>query len=122
MVAFATIEGARAVGLDHLIGSLTPGKAADVILVRTDDIAMAPLNHPYGALVYNAHPGMVDTILVNGDIVKRHGTLQHVDVQRLRRVAEDSRDFLFGDAYKTSRIADARPGGTWIPAPYVPDV
>jgi cytosine/adenosine deaminase-related metal-dependent hydrolase len=122
VVAFATIEGARAVGLDHLIGSLTPGKAADLILVRTDDIAMAPLNHPYGALVYNAHPGMVDTILVNGEIVKRHGTLQTVDLQRLRRLAEDSRDFLFRDAYKTSRIADARPGGTWIPAPYVPDV
>jgi 5-methylthioadenosine/S-adenosylhomocysteine deaminase len=120
VVSFATIEGARTLGLDDRIGSLTPGKAADVILVATDQLALSPLNHAYGALVYNSHPGLVDTVLVNGAIVKHNGTLQHLDAARLRRLAEGSRDFLFADAQRTTHLSEARPGGSWIPRPYVP--
>ncbi|HEY6759152.1 MAG TPA: amidohydrolase family protein [Baekduia sp.] len=122
VVAFATIEGARAVGLDHRIGSLTPGKDADVIVVRTDSLGLSPLNHPYGALIYNAHPGLVDTVLVQGRIVKRDGRLTEVDHGSLRRLAESSRDYLLGQARHQPAIADACCGGTWIPRPYVPQV
>jgi cytosine/adenosine deaminase-related metal-dependent hydrolase len=120
VVAFATIEGARAVGLDRRIGSLTPGKDADVIVVRADSLGLSPLNHPYGALVYNAHPGLVDTVLVQGRIVKQGGRLTHVDPGALRRLAEDSRDYLLAQAAHKPSIADACCGGTWIPQPYVP--
>ena len=64
MVEFATIAGARANGLDAQTGSLTPGKQADIILLRTDSAAMLPVNNPYGSIVYSAHPGVVDTVLV----------------------------------------------------------
>jgi Amidohydrolase family len=50
VLEFATIEGARACGMDGKIGSLTPGKRADVILVRTDTWSMTPLNNPIGHL------------------------------------------------------------------------
>ena len=75
VLEFATIEGARACGLDAKIGALTPGKRADIIIVRADSFGMTPLNNPIGAFVYNAHPGLVDTILVDGKVVKRDGKL-----------------------------------------------
>ena len=75
VLEFATIEGARACGLERTVGSLTPGKRADVILVRSDVLSMTPLNNPAGQFVYNAHPGLVDTVLVNGRSVKRGGSL-----------------------------------------------
>jgi 5-methylthioadenosine/S-adenosylhomocysteine deaminase len=117
VLEFATIEGARACGLEDRIGSLTPGKRADVILIRADTLGMTPLNNPAGAVVYNAHPGLVDTVLVDGKIVKRAGELVGVDVARVRRLAIESRDDIL-------RRADgrngARLGGDWIPDSYVP--
>jgi cytosine/adenosine deaminase-related metal-dependent hydrolase len=115
VLEFATIEGARAVGMDSKIGSLTPGKRADVILIRTDNFGMTPLNNPIGAVVYNAHPGLVDTVLVDGKVVKRDGTLVGVDVARVRRLAVESRD----DILRRANGANgARLGGEWIPKPY----
>jgi 5-methylthioadenosine/S-adenosylhomocysteine deaminase len=112
---FATIEGARAVGMDGKIGSLTPGKRADVILIRTDNFGMTPLNNPIGAVVYNAHPGLVDTVLVDGQVVKRDGTLVGVDVAGVRRLAIEARD----DILRRANGANgARLGGDWIPKPY----
>lgn len=115
VLEFATIEGARACGLDDRIGSLTPGKRADVIVVRADTFGMTPLNNPVGAFVYNAHPGLVDTILVDGAIVKRGGKLVDVDVARVRRLAIESRDDILRRA---EGRGGARIGGDWIPEPY----
>jgi 5-methylthioadenosine/S-adenosylhomocysteine deaminase len=115
VLEFATIEGARACGLDKKIGTLTPGKRADIIVVRADSFGMTPLNNPIGAFVYNAHPGLVDTILVDGKVVKRDGKLVGVDSARVRRLAIESRDDIL-------RRADgkngARMGGDWIPKAY----
>ena len=117
VLEFATIEGARACGLDRKIGSLTPGKRADVIVLRADTYGMTPLNNPIGAVVYNGHPGLVDTVLVDGKVVKRDGELLGVDKQRVRRLAVESRDDILRRADKES---GARLGGGWIPEPYVP--
>ncbi len=91
LLAFATIEGARALGLDDRIGSLTPGKQADLILVRTTDPALAPAADPAGSLVAAGHPGAVDTVLVAGRVRKRDGRLLHPGlddvVARARRSA-----------------------------------
>ena len=62
VVEFATIDGARAVGLDDRIGTLTPGKQADLILLSTDAYGMFPVNNPYGAVVYNAAHSLVGPI------------------------------------------------------------
>jgi len=116
VLEFATIEGARANGLDHKVGSLTQGKEADVILVRADSLAMRPLNNPAAALVYSGHAGMVDTILVKGQVVKRDGRLTHLDARKVRALAETTRDYLFEQAPGDVRIRDASLGGGWIPA------
>jgi 5-methylthioadenosine/S-adenosylhomocysteine deaminase len=81
-IQLATRGGARVLGLDGLTGSLTPGKRADVILVRTDQINMlpAPGNDPSFQLVQSAQPANVDTVIVDGRILKRGGRLLHVDV------------------------------------------
>jgi cytosine/adenosine deaminase-related metal-dependent hydrolase len=118
VVEFATIGGARANGLDARTGSLTPGKEADIIVLRTDSAAMLPVNNPYGSIVYSAHPGVVDTVLVGGVAVKRDGQLL-ADLERVRRLAYESRDYLFERGAADPAIPGARAGGEWIPEPMV---
>jgi cytosine/adenosine deaminase-related metal-dependent hydrolase len=91
---FATIEGARANGLDHKTGSLTPGKEADLILLRTDRINVMPINDPIGAVVWGMDTGNVDSVYVAGKAMKRHGELVDVDINRLRTLAYDARDYV----------------------------
>jgi hypothetical protein len=71
VLEFATIQGARACGLEALTGSLTPGKEADIVLLDTDSLNLMPLNNPYGVVVECAHAGNVDTVMPAGEIVKR---------------------------------------------------
>jgi 5-methylthioadenosine/S-adenosylhomocysteine deaminase len=115
VLEFATIEGARAVGLDHVTGSITEGKDADIILIRADGLGMAPLNNPAGAVVYSGHPGLVETVLVRGAVVKRDGRLVRGDVADVQRRAVEARDFLFKAALERPSTADACTGGAWIP-------
>jgi 5-methylthioadenosine/S-adenosylhomocysteine deaminase len=89
---FATVDGAAACGLTARTGSLTPGKDADVILLRTDDLTVFPANHPAGTIVAAGHPGLVDTVLVAGHVVKRDGALIGVDLPTLRSRLVESRD------------------------------
>jgi cytosine/adenosine deaminase-related metal-dependent hydrolase len=72
---WATINGAKMAGLDHKIGSLTPGKQADIILLRADDLAMFPVTDPVASVVMQGGVANVDTVLVGGNIVKRAGKL-----------------------------------------------
>ena len=69
---------------------------------------MTPMNNPVGAFVYNAHPGLVDTILVDGVVVKRAGALVGVDPARVRRLAIDARDEIIGRAGWAGGGADRR--------------
>lgn len=89
-IEMATINGARSLGLDHLVGSLTPGKRADIILIRTDDVNIAPLAHIETTVVQSAGPANVDTVMVDGRILKRHGSLMHFDVPEVVKRAEVS--------------------------------
>jgi 5-methylthioadenosine/S-adenosylhomocysteine deaminase len=92
VLEFATIEGARANGLDHKTGSLTVGKEADIIMLRTDLLNMTPLNDAVGAIVIGADTSNVDSVFVAGKALKRHGQLLNVDLQRVRRMAIEARD------------------------------
>jgi len=73
----ATIEGARALGLEDEIGTLTPGKRADIVMLRTDDFMTAPAHSPVQTAVFQSDPSHVDTVLVDGEVVKRDGELQN---------------------------------------------
>src|SRR5207237_1438627 len=94
VLEFATLEGARACGLADRVGALSPGKQADLILVRTDGLNLTPLNNPVGALVVATHPGDVDSVFVAGRALKRHGKLLYSDLPGLRARAVASRDYL----------------------------
>ncbi|WP_298751320.1 amidohydrolase family protein [uncultured Serinicoccus sp.] len=72
---WATLDNARALGIEHLVGSLTPGKQADIVLVRSDDLNTAPGLNPTDTVVALAHPGNVDTVLLGGKVLKHDGRL-----------------------------------------------
>ncbi len=98
VLEFATIEGARANGLDHKTGSLTIGKEADILLLRTDLLNVTPLNDPIGAVVVGADTSNVDSVFVAGRAMKRHGQLLNVDLDRVRKLAIESRDYVVDKA------------------------
>ncbi len=92
VLAFATIEGARANGLDHKTGSLTPGKQADIILLRTDRMNVSPLNDPSTAVVVGMDTGNVDSVLIAGRVMKRGGRLVGVNWPALMAASSNARD------------------------------
>jgi 5-methylthioadenosine/S-adenosylhomocysteine deaminase len=108
VLEFATLDGAHACGLGARVGSLTPGKDADVIVLRTDDLSTFPCNNPAGTIVAAAHPGLVDTVLVAGHVVKRDGALIGVDLPALKARLLESRDRIAADA-------GVALDGTWHP-------
>ncbi|MBA4797074.1 MAG: amidohydrolase family protein [Rhizobiales bacterium] len=91
----ATIGGARGLRLDHKIGSLTPGKEADIILLSADALNVAPLNNAAGAVVTLMERSNVDAVLVAGKVKKWDGQLLGFDIDRLGHEIEKSRDYLF---------------------------
>jgi 5-methylthioadenosine/S-adenosylhomocysteine deaminase len=92
VLAYATVEGARANGLDAKVGTISPGKQADLILLRTDRFNVTPLNDPATAVVAGMDTSNVDTVMIGGRVMKRHGELLHVDWPAVRRMAAESRD------------------------------
>ena len=94
VLEFATVEGARANGLERKIGTLTPGKEADIILLRTDLLNVMPMNNAVGAVVTSMGPQNVDTVLIAGKVMKRNGQLVGVDLDRITRLGNEARDRL----------------------------
>jgi len=86
----ATIDGARALGLADVTGSLTPGKKADLIMLRADELNIGPLNVPDGQIVLAAQPRNVDSVWVDGVLRKRGGELVGVDVSGLVRGVKEA--------------------------------
>jgi cytosine/adenosine deaminase-related metal-dependent hydrolase len=72
---WATMGGARMLGLDHRIGSLTPGKQADIVLIGTRRLNMIPVHDPVASIVFHANAADVDTVMVAGKLRKRGGAL-----------------------------------------------
>jgi cytosine/adenosine deaminase-related metal-dependent hydrolase len=92
VLELATRGGAEALGLEHRIGRLALGTRADLICTRTDAVGMVPATDAVGTLVLNATARDVDTVIVDGRVVKRGGALVGVDWARLSaRLAASSR-------------------------------
>jgi 5-methylthioadenosine/S-adenosylhomocysteine deaminase len=85
---WATIGNARAIGMEDRIGSLTPGKQADIILTRGDDINTCPVHDPVQTLVFMATPFNVDTVLIAGEVKKRHGKLVYPEAALRQKLQE----------------------------------
>ncbi len=104
----ATVNGARAAGLVSEVGTLTPGKRADIIMVRTDSAAIFPVGNAIGTIVQAAERSDVDTVMVAGEIRKRAGKLVGVDVAKLRAEVSASREHLFEvSGYRADLFAPA---------------
>ncbi|MFD5629090.1 amidohydrolase family protein [Streptomyces sp. NPDC127072] len=97
VVEYATRGGARALGLDGIVGSIEPGKRADLVLIKNDESpAMFPIINPYGHVVLQAQRGDVHTVLVNGRLVKYDGHLVGADLPKARRAIENTVEHLRG--------------------------
>jgi 5-methylthioadenosine/S-adenosylhomocysteine deaminase len=94
VVDYATRGGARALGLDSAVGSLEPGKKADIVLVKSDSPVSFPILHPYGHVVFQAQRGDVHTVLVNGRVVKYDGHLVDVDLAAARDAVSRTVEYL----------------------------
>jgi len=98
VLRYATMNGAKALRLDDRVGSLTPGKEADIIILDATRLNVTPLNHVPGAVVSLMDRTNVETVIVAGKIRKWRGQLLDVDLQGLRQQLEASRDFIFSAA------------------------
>jgi len=98
VLRYATMNGAKALRLDSKVGSLTPGKEADIIILDATRINVAPLNQVPGAVVSLMDRTNVETVIVAGKVRKWKGRLLDVDLHALRRQLEASRDFIFNAA------------------------
>ncbi len=83
VVEIATITGARAIGLDHQIGSLEVGKQADLIVIDTHAPHLVPLYHPESHIVYAAKSSDVRDVVVDGRLLVRNRQILHLDVKEI---------------------------------------
>jgi cytosine/adenosine deaminase-related metal-dependent hydrolase len=90
----ATVNGARAAGLESAVGTLTPGKQADIVMVRANGLAVFPVGNAVGTIVQAVERADVDTVMVAGKIRKRAGRLIGNDLAKLTADVGASRDYL----------------------------
>jgi 5-methylthioadenosine/S-adenosylhomocysteine deaminase len=83
VIELATIEGAKSMGIDDKVGSLKPGKRADLIMVSTEDVNMGVFTDPAHLIVEAAQPSNVDTVMIDGRILKRRGKLTAMDTRQV---------------------------------------
>ncbi len=96
VVNWATMGGAKALHMDDIIGSITPGKKADLVLIKNDaSPAMFPILHPYGHVVYQAGRGDVHTVLVDGNVVKYNHRLRGVSLAKARQAVGQTVQFAY---------------------------
>jgi cytosine/adenosine deaminase-related metal-dependent hydrolase len=94
VLEFATIEGARVCGVEDRTGSLTPGKQADVVVIRCDHTNTYPVIDPVSTVVQQADTRNVETVFVAGKALKRDGKLVGADLGRARSLAASSLEHL----------------------------
>jgi 5-methylthioadenosine/S-adenosylhomocysteine deaminase len=107
VLRWATLEGAMVAGVSDWTGSITPGKKADLVIIDTKAVNVAPVIDPVGAVVCAADISNVKTVFVDGNILKEDFRLK-ADLSEPRKLVEASRDYLVG------KFGDPEPG--WLPA------
>jgi 5-methylthioadenosine/S-adenosylhomocysteine deaminase len=103
----ATVNGAACAGLVSKIGTLAPGKEADIVLIRTNEINLYPSNNAIGTVVAAADSRNVDTVIIGGRVRKFRGKIVGFEWERFRRMVDDSRAYLFEkQGYKLDIFAE----------------
>jgi cytosine/adenosine deaminase-related metal-dependent hydrolase len=106
VLRWATLEGAMVAGVSDWTGSITPGKKADLVIIDTKAVNVAPVIDAVGAVVCAADISNVKTVLVDGKVLKRDFKLK-ADLTEPRKLVESSRDYL------VSKFGEPEPG--WLP-------
>ncbi|MEZ5524744.1 MAG: TRZ/ATZ family hydrolase [Pseudomonadales bacterium] len=88
----ATINGAKALGIDHITGSLEVGKAADIVAIDVSDIILQPLHNPLSQLVYTDCSRYVSHVWINGEPLVTGGKLKNFDLHTLNNKVQSWRD------------------------------
>jgi len=89
-LAWATIESAKALKLDKKIGSLKPGKQADIIFINKNDLNLFPVNDAVEAVVFHANGSNIDTVMIAGKIKKRNGKLTYRGIEKKKTLLASS--------------------------------
>jgi 5-methylthioadenosine/S-adenosylhomocysteine deaminase len=95
VLKMATLDGAKTLGLDDKIGSLEPGKSADIIIIDTQKPHLTPMYNPISHLVYAAKGSDVSTSIINGVVVMENGQLLSLELEKVmgdvEKIAQDIR-------------------------------
>jgi 5-methylthioadenosine/S-adenosylhomocysteine deaminase len=102
-----TINGAKAMGIADKTGTLVPGKRADIVLLRASDINMVPFQDGHSAVLHSANTSNVDTVIVDGKVLKFGGKILSINVDDVRR-----------EAMESFYLVRERAGGQWAPKPW----
>lgn len=110
MLKAATFDGARCAGLEKRIGSLAPGKEADLIAIRTTDINLHPVANAWGAIVQGADRSNIDTVMVAGRLRKHRGKIVGLDQEKLRTLISETQEYLFtAHGYEPDLFCESHP-------------
>jgi predicted nucleotidyltransferase len=112
VLGFATADGAHTLGLGARTGSIAVGRDADLLLIDAEDPSIFPVSDAIGSIVAAGHPGLVDAVVVAGEVVKRDGRLLGVDLPALRERLLASHD-------RIAAAAGIPLHGSWVPAPHL---
>jgi 5-methylthioadenosine/S-adenosylhomocysteine deaminase len=99
MLEFATIRGAENANLRDKVGSLRPGKEADIVMIRAEDVNTMPLTNAVGTVVSYANASNVDSVFIAGNARKWRNALVGHDIESVRRMVHQSRDYLFAQSH-----------------------
>ena len=106
----ATMSGAHCAGLDDKIGALAPGKEADLLMIRTDDINLYPSNNAIGTVVQAAERSNIDAVIIGGRVRKYRGRVVGLDMVSLKAMIDELRNHLFTAAgYRPDVFAELLP-------------
>ena len=97
VLQMATVDGATVNGLAHKVGTLTPGKEADIVFISAGDVNTLPLNNAVGTVVLGADTRNVDSVFIAGSARKWRGALVEADLAAVRRLVYESRDYLVAE-------------------------
>ena len=96
-LSWVTVEGARMLGLSGRIGTITPGKQADLVLIRADALNLWPVHDPVSAVVMQANLANIDSVMVAGTWRKREGKLLFHDLERVKTELQQSGSRILGE-------------------------
>lgn len=94
VLRYATVEGAKHVGLGHVCGRIAPGLAADIVAIRAEDVNNMPLNNAIGTVVQGTDSRNVDAVFIAGRPRKWAGAIVGIDIDEVRAQLYESRDRL----------------------------